>query len=126
MGGFLRHYAYYPQNLATGVNREANHRLETLGHHTGVGLGVGRIVICHLVLALFQGFAGQILLDGKQIGPVVVVSPSGGNQTQEFPGVIHGPQCRQVRFAKPGEGAENALALLFKTPILSEDSHHLE
>ena len=88
MGGFLRHYAYYPQNLATGVSREANHRLETLGHHTGVGLGVGQIVICHLVLALFQGFAGQILLDGKQIGPVVVVSPSGGNQTQEFPGVI--------------------------------------
>ena len=63
MVGFLRHYAYYPQNLATGVNRQADHRLETLGHHTGVGLGVSRIVISHLVLALFKGLSRQTLLD---------------------------------------------------------------
>ena len=45
--GFLRHYAYYPQNLATGVNWQADHRLETLGHHTGVGVWVVGIVISH-------------------------------------------------------------------------------
>ena len=67
---------------------------------------------------MLNGLAGQTLLNGNQVRPVQAGRSSGGNQTQTFPSFIHRPQRRHVRLAQPGKGEENALALLFKAPVL--------